>query len=180
MEEVRKFTAKNGEEITLRPAQADDAGQIIATVRSSSSERSYVLMEYYGKDAEAVKKSISGIDRQKNLLLVAVAKEQVIGSLAALQADGGERPETAHVVNVGLHLIEAYRGMGIGCHMLEYANEWAEEHGFKKLEADIFTDNQRSLHLFSRAGYVQECVKRKRIRIGRDYIDEVCMGKLLE
>jgi RimJ/RimL family protein N-acetyltransferase len=58
--------------------------------------------------------------------------------------------------------------------------DWAQEHGFKKLSADIFTYNQRSLHLFSKAGFSEECVRRKQVRIGREYIDEVCMAKLLD
>lgn len=180
MEEVQKFAAKNGEEIILRHATPEDANEIINTVRSTSLERSYVLMEHYGKDARSEKEYISRMDRKKNLLLVAVAKGHVVGSLAALQAEGGHSPQTAHILNVGLHLIKDYRGLGIGSQMLRYTSEWAKVQGFKKLEANIFTTDKRSLHVFSRAGFVEEGKGRKRIRIGNEYIDEVFMGKVLE
>ena len=160
MQEMWKFSAKNGEEIMLRLAVPDDADDIIHTVKSGSIERSYVLMEQYGKNAASEKEYITGLDRQNNLLLVALAGNTVVGSLAGLQADGGQRPQTAHILKIGLHLTEAYRGLGIGSEMLRYATEWSKEHGFKKMETSIFTTNKRSLHLFGRAGFEEECKKR--------------------
>ena len=179
MEETRTYKAENGEMITLRPGIPDDAAEILNTVSSTSLERSYILMEHFGKDQESKKNYITTMDRDHNLLLVAVAGSMVIGSLAALQADRGERPQTAHVLNVGLHLKQQYRGIGIGSEMLRYMIEWAREHGFKKLVARIFTINKRSLHLFTHAGFTEEGVRKKQIRIGTDFIDEISMGMLL-
>ena len=179
MEEVRTFTAKNGERIILRPAVPGDAAEIINTVGSTSLERSYILMEHFGHDEESKKRYITTMDRDHNLLLVAVAGTTVIGSLAALQAERGERPHTAHVLNTGLHIMQHYRGLGIGSEMLRYMIEWAKEHGFKKISARIFTINKRSLNLFRHSGFVEEGLRKKQIRIGTDFIDEVSMGLLL-
>ena len=179
MEQVKIFKARNGREVTLRPAEIDDSCEIIDTVRSSALERSYVLMEHYGKNIEAEKKYISDLDRGKNLLMVAVAEADVVGCLAALQVDAGRWEQTAHILNLGLHLREAYRGLGIGSEMLAYAEAWALQQGFKKLEASIFTGNKRSLHIFNRAGFKEEGVRRVRVRVGNDYLDEVLVGKVL-
>lgn len=179
MEQIKIFKAKNGEEITLRLAESADSCEIIDTVRSAARERSYVLMEQYGKNIESEKEYISHLDRGKNLLAVAVAGGNVIGCLAALQADAGGREATAHILHVGLHLREAYRGLGIGSYMLTYVEAWAKDAGFKKLEASIFTGNKRSLHLFSRAGFNEEGVRKLRVRVGKDYLDEVLVGKIM-
>ncbi|MCL5024770.1 MAG: GNAT family N-acetyltransferase [Nitrospirae bacterium] len=179
MEGIRTFRAGNGEEITIRPAMPDDSCEIIDTIRSRAMERSYVLMEHYGKDTASERAYISGLDRQKNLLIVAEAGAEVIGCLGALQSDAGQREQTAHIVHVGLHLKEAYRGFGIGSQMLGYALEWAQEKGFEKLESSIFTTNKRSLDLFIKAGFKEEGVRRRSIRVGKEYIDEVLMGKVL-
>jgi RimJ/RimL family protein N-acetyltransferase len=180
VQEVQLVLGKNGEEITLRPATPEDAHEIIDTVRSTSLERSYVLMETFGKDAASEREYITGMDREHNLLLVAVAKGKVVGGLAALQSDRGWRPHTAHILQIGLHLEKSYRGLGIGSQMLKYTVEWAREHGFTKVEANIFTTNKRSLHLFTNAGFVEEGTRRKQIRIGREYIDEVYMARFLD
>jgi RimJ/RimL family protein N-acetyltransferase len=179
MKAVQKFIAGNSAEIELRPAEPGDSCEIIDTIRSNALERSYVLMEQYGSGEESEKDFIGGLDREKNLLIVAVSGGDVIGCLAALQADGGRRDETAHILHIGLHLRDAFRGLGIGSKMLVYAMKWAKERRFRRIEASIFTTNRRSLALFKKAGFREEGVRRRRIRIGKDYIDEVLMGKVL-
>lgn len=179
METVKRSIAKNGLEITIRPAEPDDSCQIIDTVRSNAIERSYVLMEQYGKDTASEREYIGALDRNKNLLIVAETGREVIGCLAGLQADAGMRPETRHILHIGLHLREAFRGLGIGSNMLDYSIEWASEMGFKKLEANIFTTNKRSLGMFKKAGFLEEGVRQNRIRMGKDFINEVLMGKVL-
>lgn len=180
MEAVRTCRTKKGDEITIRPAGPEDSCEIIDTIRSSAKERSYVLMEQYGLEIASEIKYISDLDRLHNLLIVASIGVEVVGCLAALQADGGKRAEKAHILNVGLHIREAYRGMGIGSLMLAYAIDWARETGFKKMEASIFTTNKRSIKLFSNAGFTQEGVRGHGIRIGAEYVDQVLMGKILE
>ena len=179
MQTVSSFLAKNGIEMTIRPAEPGDSCQIIDTVRSNAMERSYVLMEHYGKDIESEREYITGLDSRKNLLVVATTGDEVVGCLAALQADAGTRPETSHILNVGLHIREPFRGLGIGPKLLDHAIAWAVEEGFKKLEANIFTTNQRSLSMFKTAGFIEEGVRKNRIRMGRDFISEVLMGKVL-
>jgi RimJ/RimL family protein N-acetyltransferase len=174
-----KFTAKNGKTITIRPAKPEDSCSIIDTVRSHANERSYVLMDHYGRDEKTEREYITGLDSAKNLLIVAADGDDVVGCLAALQADGGRRPETAHILYVGLHLREAFRGLGIGTHLLDFAIDWAGENRFKKLEANIFTTNKYSLGMFTKAGFVEEGVRKNRIQVGRELIDEVLMGKML-
>ena len=180
MQEVQDFFAGNSEEITIRPAEPDDSCEIIDTIRSKALERSYVLMEHYGRDSFSERRYIMELNRQKNLLIVAAAGDEVIGCLGALQADAGQREQTAHILHVGLHLKETYRGLGIGSKMLAYATEWAREKGFKKLESSIFTTNRRSLDLFIKAGFTEEGIRQQSIRLGKEYIDEVLMGKVLE
>jgi len=158
MEEIQRFLNRNGEEITLRPAEPDDAEGIIKALKSVAPERSYVLMEQFGKSLEAEREYISKSGRNNNLLLVGVAGDnQIIGILEAIQSDGGQRPETAHALNIGLHLKEEFRGLGIGSHMLQYTEEWAREHEFRQLETSVFTTNKRSLNLFRKAGFLNEC-----------------------
>jgi RimJ/RimL family protein N-acetyltransferase len=179
MEKVQKVALKDGRELVIRPALPDDSCSIIDTVRSNAMERSYVLMDHYGKDVESEKAYIAGLDARKELLIVADLDHDVVGCLAALQADAGRRPETAHIAQVGLHIREQFRGLGIGPHLLGQCVSWAREMGYKKLEANIFTTNQRSLSLFKKAGFVEEGVRQNRIHVGGMFISEVLMGKVL-
>ncbi len=180
MDEVKSFLTENGEKIIIRPADPEDAPGILDTLRSEALQRSYVLREQYGRDQESERKYISELDHQRNFFIVAAAGSQVIGCLCAMQADEGLREQTAHILDIGIHIREGYRGCGIGTKMLAHAIEWAQEKGFKKLQARVFITNERSLALFTKAGFTQEGIRRQSIRVGNVYIDEVLMGKIME
>ena len=173
------FSLNDGSTILLRLAGCGDAEKIIEVIKTDAPDRSYVLMEHYGSKPDSIKSYICGMDPERNLLLVAVSGGEVIGVLSGIQMDQGRRPHTAHVMNIGLHIAPEHRGLGIGSKMLDYAAAWAKEHDFEKLETDIFITNKKSLHLFERAGFIEEGTRQKRIRIGKQYIDEVLLGKML-
>ena len=49
MNEVQSIKLKNGSTVTLRPAKGEDAKGITETIRSSSDERSSLILEMHGK-----------------------------------------------------------------------------------------------------------------------------------
>jgi RimJ/RimL family protein N-acetyltransferase len=180
MEEIRTFTTRTAEEIMIRPAEPEDSCEIIDTIRSNARERSYVLMEQYGKGIASEVDFIRTLDRLRNLLIVAAAGVEVVGCLAGFPADDDEREKTAGVLHMGLHLREEFRGKGIGTQMLSYAIDWARERGFKKVRATIFTPDSRSIKLFSNAGFTEEGTRSHKIMIGSECVDKVVMTKSLE
>lgn len=177
MREVLTYRLSDATRITLRPARPDDAAAVIATVRSSSQERSYVLMEIYGKDAAAQRAYIERLDRDHNLFLVASVNEKLVGILALLDSLLCSTPVPA--LSVGVHIDRDWRGRGIGSAMLRYAVRWAKDHDYRRLEADIFTTNERSLHLFDKAGFREETCRRRSVQVGVSRISEVILAKSL-
>ncbi len=177
MREVLAYRLPDDTKITLRPARQEDAAAIISAVRSSSQERSYVLMEIYGKDAAAQQEYIERLDPDHNLFLVATAGDQVIGILALIDTLLCTTPMPA--LAVGIHLVRQWRGRGIGSAMLRYAIRWAREHGYRRLEADIFTTNERSIHLFNKAGFREETCRRRSVQVGVQRINEVILARTL-
>ncbi len=177
MRAVLTYQLSDATKITLRPAHPDDAAAIIAAVRSSAEERSYVLMEVYGKDAATQRAYIEHLDREHNLFLVAAVNGQIIGILALLDFLVCSTPEPC--LSVGVHIIRDWRGHGIGSAMLRYAQRWAMEHGYRRLEADIFTTNERSIHLFNKAGFREVTCRRRSVQVGVRQINEVILAKSL-
>jgi len=177
MRAVLTYRLADATKIILRPARPDDATAIIAAVRSSSQERSYVLMEIYGKDAASQRAYIERLDREHNLFLVATVNEQIVGILALLDFLLCSTPEPA--LSVGVHIVRDWRGRGIGSSMLRYAMRWAKEHDYPRLEADIFTTNERSLHLFEKAGFREDTCRRRSVRVGVQQINEIILARSL-
>jgi RimJ/RimL family protein N-acetyltransferase len=173
MREVLTYRLPDATRVTLRPATPDDAVAIIAAVRSRSEERSYVLMDIYGKDAAAERAYLERLDRDRNLFLVATVDGAVVGILALLDmplCSGAEGTLAA-----GVHLVREWRGRGIGSTMLRYAVRWAAAHGCARIAADIFTANERSLHLFRKAGFREEPCRRRSVQVGARAISEVIL-----
>ena len=177
MREVLTYRLSDATKITLRPARPDDAAAIIAAVRSSSQERSYVLMEIYGKDAATQRAYIEQLDRRHNLFLVATVNEQIVGILALLDFLVCSTPEPC--LSVGVHIVRDWRGRGLGSAMLRYALRWAKEHEYHRLEADIFTTNERSVHLFDKAGFQEVTCRRRSVQVGVQQINEVILARSL-
>ncbi len=177
MRHVLTYQLSDANRITLRPARPDDAAAIIAAVRSSAQERSYVLMEVYGKDAATQRAYIERLDREHNLFLVATVKDQIVGILALLDSLLCHTPEPA--LSVGVHIVRDWRGHGIGSAMLRYAMRWAKVHDYRRLEADIFTTNERSIHLFNKAGFREDTCRRRSVQVGVQQISEVILTKTL-
>lgn len=173
MREVLRYRLPDETQVTLRPATPGDAAGIIAAVRSRAPERSYVLMEIYGKDAAAERAYLERLDRRRNLFLVATVDETVVGILALL--DMPLCAGAAQTLAAGVHLVERWRGRGIGSAMLRYAGRWAAAHGFRRIAADIFTANERSLHLFRKAGFHEEPCRRRSVQVGAREISEVVL-----
>ena len=177
MREVLTYRLPDATKVTLRPATPDDAAGIIAAVRSRSEERSYVLMEVYGKDAAAERAYLERLDRRRNLFLVATVEGAVVGILALLDMPlcSGAGDSLA----AGVHLVSEWRGRGIGSAMLRYAVRWAVAHGFRRIEADIFTANERSLHLFRKSRFREEQCHRRSVQVGAKEISEVVLTRRL-
>jgi len=177
MRENLTYRLPDATKVTLRPARPDDAPAIIAAVRSSSEERSYVLMDVYGRDAAAQRAYLEQLDTEHNFFLVAVVDAQVVGILALVDTLICSSPLPS--LAVGIHLVRQWRGRGIGSAMLRYALRWTKEHDYHRLEADIFTTNKRSVHLFSKAGFREEDCRRRAVQVGAQQINEVVLEKRL-
>lgn len=177
MREVLRYRLPDGTQVTLRPAAPEDAAGIIAAVRSRAEERSYVLMEIYGKDATAERAYLERLDRERNLFLVATVDGAVVGLLALL--DLPLCRGAAQTLAAGAHLVREWRGRGIGSAMLRYGLRWAGAHGFAAVAADLFTTNERSLHLFRKAGFREEACQRRAVRVGAGAISEVILVRRL-
>jgi len=177
MREVLTYSLSDATKVTLRPATPADAAGIIAAVRSKADERSYVLMEVYGKDVATQREYIERLDCAHNLLLVATVDGAIVGSLALLDTFlcVGNEPTLA----AGCHVVREWRGRGIGSAMLRYAVRWAAEREYHRIETDIFTSNERSLHLFRKAGFREGPCKRRTVQVGTAQIAEVILVKRL-
>jgi L-amino acid N-acyltransferase YncA len=90
------------------------------------------------------------------------------------------RPVQAHVGVVAIGLVPAWRDRGWGKRLMQAALADADAFGYTRIELMVFTHNARALALYRKLGFVAEGVKRRSVRMGEVYFDEVLMARVKE
>jgi RimJ/RimL family protein N-acetyltransferase len=66
-------------------------------------------------------------------------------------------PRLRHSGDIGMTVLSACWGLGVGAHLLECLLEWARAGGVvRKLNLRVRTDNMRAIRLYQRMGFAVE------------------------
>jgi ribosomal protein S18 acetylase RimI-like enzyme len=84
-----------------------------------------------------------------------------------------------HCGSLAMGVLAAYRGQGIGEHLLRACLLKAKAKGITRVELEARADNERAIKLYERAGFQHEAVKRNGMRFDGVYYDSVQMSILL-
>ncbi|MCA3252323.1 MAG: GNAT family N-acetyltransferase [Pseudomonadota bacterium] len=83
-----------------------------------------------------------------------------------------------HRGSLGMGLLPAWRGQGLGRRLLEacIAATWAR--GLTRIELEVRVDNAAAIRLYERAGFGHEGIKRNAIRVDGVHVDTHAMSLL--
>jgi putative acetyltransferase len=109
--------------------------------------------------------------------LVAVVNDRVVGMLSVHTFPNRPRRHHVGAIDIGIH--EEWQGKGIGTALmragLELADNWLN---IRRLELEVYTDNEPAIHLYERFGFEREGLLRQHaFRDGR-YVDSYVMARL--
>ncbi len=85
-------------------------------------------------------------------------------------------PAHAHRGTLGMGIVPAYRGHGLGSRLLETTLERAGAAGFVRIELAVHTDNARAIALYQKLGFVEEGVARDAVFVDGEYRDAIMMA----
>lgn len=107
---------------------------------------------------------------------VATVDEQIAGHLALII---DTHPRRRHIVSFGIGVGAEYSGKGVGKLLIntaiDYAFNWLAA---TRLELEVYSDNERGLHLYKKLGFEVEGVRRKAAFRDGKYCDVVMMSML--
>jgi ribosomal protein S18 acetylase RimI-like enzyme len=93
-------------------------------------------------------------------------------------------PAWAHAIqhrgSVGMGLLPAYRGKGIGRQLLAACLAKAPTKGITRVELEVRADNERAIRLYKSMGFTREALKHYGMRLDGAYYDSVEMSLILE
>lgn len=169
-------------DIEIREALEAEAQPLLAYVVALASEPDVpVLMTPERASSLTVEAETEFIRQHREqpnaLLLVAVSDGRIIGTLNMM---GGDRPETAHNVVLGISVAKEWRDRGVGRALISHALQWARAtDGVSRVELEVFPHNARGIHLYESMGFEHEGLRRRAYVKKGVTIDALVMGLLL-
>ena len=92
---------------------------------------------------------------------------------------GGRLKRTARTALIGIGVLKAHHGTGLGRRMMASLEEFALRSHIHRLELTVLSTNPLAREFYHRQGYQHEGVKRDAALIDGAYVDEEMMAKLL-
>lgn len=158
--------------IVLRPTTPDDAPSIARFSRDTTVLLASTQVPTMG--ADHWRRRIEGMSGA-GWSAVAVVDGEVVAS-------GGlyphESPRRRHAVSLGISVLSAYQGMGVGDRLmhalLETASKWL---GVDRVELMVLVDNERAVRLYEKHGFAREGVLRLDVWRDGGYADSLVMAR---
>jgi RimJ/RimL family protein N-acetyltransferase len=135
-------------------------------------ERKYLTMLEAQSEADTLGFVKSNLE-SRNPMLVALAGGEVVGWCDVRREFF---PSRAHRGTLGMGLLPEWRGRGLGRRLLEATLAEARRWGFKRIELDVYADNERAIALYEKAGFVREGLLRDASLIDGAFRDAILMA----
>ncbi len=109
--------------------------------------------------------------------LVACVDEQVIGQLNLNTYPNS--PRRRHMGTIGMAVHDEWQGKGVGTRLMQAALELADRWlNLRRVQLEVFTDNQPAIRLYQKAGFEIEGTLRDFAFRDGEFVDVYVMGRL--
>ncbi|PIO83857.1 GNAT family N-acetyltransferase [Loigolactobacillus backii] len=145
------------EEVTIRQAIPTDAAEIMKVMAKLGQETSYLLVDGNndGMTEAFEQEQLADIYAStNNTLIVALAGKQIIGIARVI---AGQEAPIQHIGELGISILQAYWGLGLGSAMMAELISWAEKESIlRRLELTVQARNERAIHLYQKFDFQVE------------------------
>lgn len=170
--------------LLLRPAEDADGVALMRLGRALLAETDHFvrLPEERAADRAEMRQIVEHYRRTPGWLMLNVWQGDIAVAEAVLSLGGLGR--TRHVGTLGIGVLQAYWGKGVGRALMAALENHALDQGVERLEFTVLDHNRRARDFYRRLGYDEEGRKRRSVRYapGDDgtalrYGDEIVMAK---
>lgn len=160
--------------IVVRLAVQDDLDVVVDQIWAVAAEGRWLGTEVPFDRADRRERLGALVSGESSTLLVADSTPAggpgIVGHISVSVAPWG-------VAEIGMLLIDGWRGRGLGTALLDAAIARATAAGAHKMALEVWPDNTAALQLYLRAGFVEEGRKRRHYRRRNGELwDAVVMG----
>jgi len=166
----------NDVEFVVRPARQADLAGLVGAIRQVADDGAYIEAESVADVVDHEDVLLRHNEVEERMFFVATVGDDVVGWV---HLAGSELEKLSHTAKLTVGVIEAYRGHGIGSHLLERGLEWAASRGYEKLYNSAPATNEAAIEFLEARGWEVEARRADHYRLGDDYADEVMMARRL-
>ena len=159
--------------IEVRPIRDEDIESFHATVDTVARERQFIA-RLEAPPIEQVRGFIQRNIEKGVPQFIAVDDRQVVGWC---NIPPMAREVAAHVGDLFMGVLPAWRGKGLGERLLREALAAADAFGYLRIELGVFASNTSAAALYRKAGFVEEGTKRRAVLIDGVFHDEIIMAR---
>jgi RimJ/RimL family protein N-acetyltransferase len=178
---VQHIQLKNNIQLTLRPAEQDDAERLLVYVNQIAGESENITFgpgEFTMSVEEERAFLLVNAESPNSLYLIAEIAGEIAGTLTF---SVGKRPRLQHAGEFGTSVLRTYWNRGIGSYMLAYLINWAKQNGtIRKINLRVRVDNLPAIHLYEKYGFVQEGRLSREFYLHGQFVDTFIMGLQLD
>lgn len=168
---------KNGLNLVIRVAQAEDARALLDYIEIVSGESNFLTFgpgEFDLTEAQEAEHLCGSLAAQNQVYFLGILNGEII---SGLNFNGGRRPRTRHSGEFGLTVRKDYWGLSVGGLMLDALIAWAKAGQLiKKINLRVNSDNLRAIKLYESRGFVKEGVISREIYLSGCFYSANCMG----
>ncbi|MBX5193318.1 GNAT family N-acetyltransferase [Rhizobium sp. NZLR3b] len=168
--------APDTSDVRIEPISAAQIDSFHRTLDVVAREKKYLSMLEVTPLPET-RAFVMGMIAKANPQFVAIAQDEVVGWC---DINRHFFPSHAHRGKLGMGILPAYRGQGLGRKLIETTLRAAQEVGFIRVELDVYQDNLRAIALYEKLGFVREGIIRRAARIDGRFIDAIGMALLFD
>lgn len=168
---------KDGRAVTLRPAQIEDAAQLLQTIKEYVKDSKYIP-----KIDDEIKITIkeeeewihSFIQKENCILIIATFNGKIIGNL---DITGNSRIIMQHTAVIGMGMLSEWRNSGLGTALMQYTIEWAMANPILELLwLQVYTENKLALNLYRKMGFVENGIIKDYFKQDGRYYNNLTMS----
>lgn len=162
-------------DIIIRQARVEDAHFIAEAEREIAQELGLFCSHPSELTDERTQNTILAfLKDKKGVYLVAEWEGKIVGHafLEPLLLQS-----LSHVVQLTIGVHKGFQEQGIGTKLLEQLIIWAKKSKtIEKIELNVRASNTRAIALYKKMGFEEEGRLKNRVKVGKQYIDDVLMA----
>ena len=163
-------------EIKIREIEVEDYKELWDFMKKVKGETNFLLgypneiKMSYEDEKEHIKKVKSS---ETSNYFVVMKNSKIIGCIGF---NGNIARKMKHYGTIGISVLKEYWGRGIATTLLEKLISWSKEKGIKKINLDVFENNERAIKLYEKFGFKLEGCIEDGIFDGENYINLLVYG----